>query len=366
MILLLRSFEDGQYDNAHARGVAALVVAGFLSGLAVMSVFMAMTLRSSALSRTPVMPYFASLLGANFLQAIGVILNIKWAMDHSVEEGMVCSLQGGIKQAGNVGTAVWSSVISVCVFRLMFLRFSSSTLFTYLVFGIGWVIIAMIVAIGPLVIQTQDKGPYFGRSGYWCWITDAYPAEQTFLEYFFEFVSAAVSFFLYVGILLRVRGNLVHGTDGWHLRFVPSSERWQLAINRDWADSSVMGLAALLIWYPVTYCILLVPISIARFIQFGGGSIPFAVTIFTDTLFNLQGLANAVLLFGTRKLIPYSTTLITAAPRKVIDISSSEVVGITPFVLSAHPSEDRRLSVAPSLSSIDSRTPVHRMASDLA
>lgn len=63
-----------------------------------------------------------------------------------------------------------------------------------------------------------------------------------------EFLSAGISFVLYIGILLRVRGNLVRSDDGWHLRFVPSSERWQLAINRDWIDSSMMGFAAVLLW----------------------------------------------------------------------------------------------------------------------
>jgi hypothetical protein len=98
-----------------------------------------------------------------------------------------------------------------------------------------------------------------------CWITDAYPKEQTYLEYFWvsllriqchaasqilsqEFMSAGISLILYAGILLRVRGNLVHSSNGWLLRFVPTSERWQLAINRDWIDSSMMGFAAALLW----------------------------------------------------------------------------------------------------------------------
>lgn len=66
--------------------------------------------------------------------------------------------------------------------------------------------------------------------------------------FFQEFVSVGVSFILYVGILLRVRGNLIRRSDGWRLRFVPRSERWQLAINRDWLDSSAMCLAARMLW----------------------------------------------------------------------------------------------------------------------
>lgn len=67
-----------------------------------------------------------------------------------------------------------------------------------------------------------------------------------------EFFSAGISFVLYVAILLRVRGNLVHGSDGWHLRFVPRSERWVLAIRRDWLDSTMMKIAALFVWYALS------------------------------------------------------------------------------------------------------------------
>lgn len=144
-----------------------------------------MVVRPSALSKTHFMPYFVSLLTANLLQAVGGILNVKWAVLQAVEESPVCTVQGFIKQAGNVGTAIWyvleiyasgaihtdistrSLVIAVCVFRLMFLRTPSSPLLNYCVLVLGWVIVVFIVAIGPLAIQSPDKGAYFGPSGYW-------------------------------------------------------------------------------------------------------------------------------------------------------------------------------------------------------
>lgn len=80
--------------------------------------------------------------------------------------------------------------------------------------------------------------------------------------------------------------------------------------------------------------------------------------IFSDTLFNLQGekarlmrihsshgthhfagLVNAILLFTTHRLIPDPSDLPTVAPRKVIDLSSSAAMGITPFILTASESK---------------------------
>lgn len=64
-----------------------------------------------------------------------------------------------------------------------------------------------------------------------------------------------ICFFLHITSLLRVRGNLVHSTDGWHLQIVPRSERWRIAVNRDWVDSSMMQAATMLIWcVPVSIC----------------------------------------------------------------------------------------------------------------
>ena len=104
------------------------MVAGVLSGLAVLLILLVRTLLSWILDtlwkgtidtamqamvfRVPaftmnVMPYFVSLLVANLLQASGAMINAKWISDLAVEPGMLCSLQGGLKQAGNVGTAVW-------------------------------------------------------------------------------------------------------------------------------------------------------------------------------------------------------------------------------------------------------------------
>lgn len=53
------------------------------------------------------MPYFVSLLVANLLQAVGTFMNVRWVTDRMVEPGHYCSFQGGLKQAGNVGMALW-------------------------------------------------------------------------------------------------------------------------------------------------------------------------------------------------------------------------------------------------------------------
>lgn len=171
-----------------------------------------------------------------------------------------------------------------------------------------------------------------------------------------EFVSAGLSFALYTAVLLRVRGNLVRTSGKWTLRFVPHGERWRLAIRRDMVDSSMMQVAARMVWYPVchlarlffalfnngldcqvAYTILLLPVTISRFYAFSGHEVSFRLTIFSDFVFNLQGVVNVALFLATRRFVPDTTTLPLFEPRKRISLSSPEAFGITPFVLPPHP-----------------------------
>ncbi|KAI0937517.1 hypothetical protein AcW1_001625 [Taiwanofungus camphoratus] len=210
-----------------------------------------MTLRSPTYRHTHVVPIFVSLLLANLLQAVATIMDLKWLLDGAVEKGHFCSVQGGIKNAGNVAMALWSFLLSLHVFMLLFLRWRSTKLLCHIILVLGWLLVALVPGIGPLAIQTAERGPYFGPSGYWCWITHNYSKEQTFLEYFFEFISAGFSFILYTAIFLRVRGNLVVIDGKWCIRFVPRRERWLLAVSRDATDSSMMHVAARMVWHPV-------------------------------------------------------------------------------------------------------------------
>ena len=59
------------------------------------------------LGGTRIMPFFVSLLVANILQAIGTLINSEWVNKRNAVSGGLCSAQGGIKQAGNVGIALW-------------------------------------------------------------------------------------------------------------------------------------------------------------------------------------------------------------------------------------------------------------------
>jgi len=176
------------YAPGQAGAVIMLVLAGIFSIIAVIAAliyYLAFVQRRKTFHRTNLAPYLISLLFANVLQAIGTIMNARWVKDGIVVNGSFCEVQGGIKNAANVGTAIWSFTIAVHVFNLLFLRWRTTRTSMIATLVGGWSFVLMIVTLGPFAIATPDRGPYFGVSGNWCWITDNYPEEQTFMEYFF-------------------------------------------------------------------------------------------------------------------------------------------------------------------------------------
>ncbi|KAJ7512348.1 hypothetical protein B0H11DRAFT_1950761 [Mycena galericulata] len=342
-------------------GVICLVSGASLSLLSVSFYFMKhASLRLQNYPNTHINGYFTSLLLANAVQSFGTVLNFKWAADGAVESGLLCSAQGGIKQCGNIATALWSFILALHLFNLLFLRLNSNNTAFWVTIGGGWALVVFIVLLGPIVIQTAEKGPYFGISGAWCWITSNYPREQIFLEYFLEYVSAGCCIFLYTFIILRMRGNLVCQDGKWSLRFPPAGDSWQLSLHRDLIDTAMLQAAQKMVWYPIVYTLFIIPITIARLLQFAGANVPFWATVLTDVIFNLTGFANVLLLIATRKLFPDARELPGfSTARTPMRKSLFTRGGITPFTLERSDSAEQfriqRLQLARAESALSSR-----------
>ncbi|KAL1661391.1 hypothetical protein GGF50DRAFT_105360 [Schizophyllum commune] len=276
-------------------------------------------------------------------------MNFRWVGRGGLVSGNYCSLQGGVKQAGNIATALWSFMIAMHLFNLLFLRVGSTRLGIFLTLFIGYAMVVIFVLVGPSVIETAERGTYFGISGAWCWITTRYRLEQIFLEYFLEFCSAGLGFLLYIAVLLRVRGNIIYSQGKFRVRTVPSGQGWQLAIGRDFLSSAMFAIAKNM----VLYSAILLPISIGRLMKFAGHHIPFWVEIFADCLFNLTGTLtwprvllfdralmtcsclNVVLLVYTDRLFAQAGSVEFRNQRPIsIDLENlAKTGGVTPFTL---------------------------------
>ncbi|KAF8513350.1 hypothetical protein BU17DRAFT_6728, partial [Hysterangium stoloniferum] len=256
---------------------------------------------SNSFTRSPLGGYIISLLFAELIQSAASLLSIKWLVHRGVFPSSVCSIQGALKNAGNVSTALWSLVIASYTFSLIFLKLRIPYwVFWTTILG-GWGLVGFIVLLGPTAIQTVAKGPFWGVSGYWCWIAPAYPVEQFTMEYLFMLVTAVSSLILYTLIFLHLRGNILHSSQSWcRLSFHRTSSPW--ARNTSLADPQIEKVGKSMLLYPLCYVALVLPIAICRWSASFGAAVPFQWTIAADFVFLSSGVVNALLYCLTRRV----------------------------------------------------------------
>ncbi|KAF7323763.1 hypothetical protein MKEN_00597300 [Mycena kentingensis (nom. inval.)] len=336
------------YSVGQRNTVLVLVVCGIISLAAVLGLFGLMIFLSKKEYRhTHFRTYFICLLLANTMQAWGTIMSLKWVVSGEVQDGPHCYAQGGIKQGGHLGAAVWSFVISLHLFNLLFLRYQTSNVAKWAIIAFGWSFTFGLVFIGPVLLQKEAKGNYFGITNLWCWITAAYRIDQIMLEYFFQFLSIALSFFLHIVTWLRVRGNILHVNGKWLWR---SGASWKLGLGRDYTDSAMLQLAQHMIWYPVAYATMVLPAAIARLPALCGmPEIPLWLQALTGAISELSGLVNVILFLVVSRFFPEPQDMPEFAVDRSVaekafgDVQSKEEIvkswGVTPFVLTRPVSE---------------------------
>jgi len=125
------------------------------------------------------------------------------------------------------------------------------------------------------------------------------------------FASAGFSFILYLLVFFKLRGN-INLSNGYKIHF---QRRPKVRVGRTATGTYIMTddrrveshlttVAKQMLWYPIAYTVLVLPIAAARFSAFTGASVPFEVTIFTASVFMLTGFVNAVLFCLTRNVLP--------------------------------------------------------------
>jgi len=249
--------------------------------------------------RTHVAAYFISLLCCGLIQAIGSLYSTRWVYLGAVVLDQSCTTQGVLKQVADVGTALWTFIISVHTFFLLVLEVNPSrfTLFGTLV--AGWSGIFMIVILGPTVLDTTRRGAFFGISGYWCWISDGYSIPRITLDYLFMFLAAFSCFIIHGLIHLRLRGNMT--MEGWRMKF------YKRALERPSGylfEDKGMTIAGQMLLFPIAYSIMISPIAVARFAAWSGRTVPFEATVFCETVFLLAGCINVTLFCTCRQILP--------------------------------------------------------------
>ncbi|KIJ39907.1 hypothetical protein M422DRAFT_68711 [Sphaerobolus stellatus SS14] len=291
--------------------------------------------------------YLISLLICDFLQGTAFMMNYYWARHGCMHAGALCTAQGAMSEVGDLGAAIWSIAISFHTFWLLFMARRPHRMAGPIALSLGWIILIVLPILGPHVIGRPKKGPFYDLSGAWCWIGTGYSTERLLYLYVWVFLALGTSVVIYTLIYLRFANFIVVGESG-RLTFnfrqhssnrnngnktlMGTKARRASATNIagcfGWAkdtndftysgtwtssepttpvhDSSVpvgrhlKQVARRLMWYPIGYAFVVLPVTVCRMAVLAGWSPPFGLHVFAGICFSASGLTNTLLFIFTR------------------------------------------------------------------
>ncbi|KAI0951422.1 hypothetical protein AcW1_008470 [Taiwanofungus camphoratus] len=247
--------------------------------------------------------YTASLLLSNFLGSIAFMLNSHWAEQKVIVRGSLCTAQAVLGEISDVANAYFTGAISIHAFNTLVCHNRMPIWVCVAAVGLGWVL-AIVVGLFPLAVSSQALGPVYGYDGLSCGISLEYPALQVVLSLVPVFLSAIVSMVFFVLIFLILRGTLV--IKGRLKINVDPEVRWSI-INTSGSSREyhcfVIAVVKTMLWYPIAFVGLLLWPSIINLMEVVGCPVAFGFHVFAETCAAMLGLANAVILLNTIRIL---------------------------------------------------------------
>ncbi|KZT36061.1 hypothetical protein SISSUDRAFT_95663 [Sistotremastrum suecicum HHB10207 ss-3] len=252
--------------------------------------------------------YFISLLVSDLIHSVGGLIGIKWVQNAGVIEGAACTAQGMLLQMGDVSSALSIFAITLTTFGVACFPRKSwgcpSSRVAYLVVSLIWSFVFFVVIISFAVHRNKAE-PYYGNTGYWCWIrSPTYWKDGIGLEYAWMWLAGLSNILLYIPaaiIVVKGRKNL-QSNPNHDIEDTSTCDKVSYG-----GDPYARSVALKMSLYPIVYLITITPMSIARYIQFAHPQRPppFEYIIAASFLFSSAGTFNAILFTFTRpNLIP--------------------------------------------------------------
>jgi len=298
---------------AETSAVSASSILGLLSYIA----YSAVSIKRGAPRRWriegPAEVYFLNQLVWDLFQATGGLMNIKWAMDGSVRPGSICSAQGAVKQASDVGAAI--STLIIAIYTIKTLCSSGTThddidgqsareitahsrrhglcLSLKIVAGV-WIVVSLLFGIN---IAADGSYHFYGPTGLWCWIKPEYSVQRTVADFVFMWITAGFNIVIYTILFFYLRGHI-------------TIKGWRISLSDTVNEPIIVGpkkQAYGLLFYPLVYTVAILPLSIARYRTFAHHHVSNGGIIVVDIIYLSNGLFNVLLFSITRPfLLPHS------------------------------------------------------------
>ncbi|KAI9463567.1 hypothetical protein BJY52DRAFT_921209 [Lactarius psammicola] len=279
--------------GASLLSLAAVVVIFVLIGRNVLHYKRALPNGGWKLLQVPADVYMLSLFVYDILQAMGGILDIRWAHDGIVTGGHYCTAQGVTQQIGQLGVALITLIITVHSFVVALWNIGTRARhFALGVVGLASLFTALWVGIGNGVHKN-----FVTPTPYWCWIGPEYKLERLAGEYIWMWIALFASVIMYIPLYFWTKGRLSVDPDKWY-KFRLSESNVGYPQRR-----AALGM----LFYPLAYSLMVLPLSIARWSLFNHKKVSSAATFFGVSMFNLSGAINVLLFLIVRpKLLLFS------------------------------------------------------------
>jgi len=255
-----------------------------------------------------------SMFSSDLIQAIGAVLDVKWAHEGKVYTGGYCTAQGAIQQLGETGVALATLTIAIhTVIVVMWGKLKNQLAVAYIVVAFIWVFVILFVSVG-VSVHTRGSNYYETPTPYWCWIGDGeqYNAERIAGEYFWLWITLFITTFSYIPLFFWARGLVsVSPEHWWKIRFHSNRETEGVQIIDPRQKRRALGMIA----YPLVYSVIVLPLSVVRWITGFGSSthrLPSEATFIVIFIYSLSGAFNTILYLLTRsELLLFGNTAST-------------------------------------------------------
>ncbi|KLO07844.1 hypothetical protein SCHPADRAFT_944915 [Schizopora paradoxa] len=242
--------------------------------------------------------YVLSLFVADVLQSIGSAMSARWVHTGVVEPGHFCTAQGVIQQVGETSVGLATMIIAIHTFLSVWMRVQHRVRTALIVATIPWLFMALFVGIAARKHKDYDE-----PSPFWCWVGPNYKPERIFGEYLWLWLTIFVSMAVYIPLILWNQGLIAIDEKHW----------WKVSWYRkspadaDEKRERPVGSSLKLLAYPVAYSIVVLPLSVVRWITFDEkpceSKVPEAATFAVVFLHGCFGFVNVVLLLTTRQTL---------------------------------------------------------------
>ncbi|KAJ8496606.1 hypothetical protein ONZ51_g997 [Trametes cubensis] len=305
------------YQHGQASSLIAIILFALISLLAIFGVLiryswdplMAFARRrqgtnqhhSRAFFHTQLGAYIASLMLSNAFSSISMVINAQWAADKRVTNGMLCEAQGILTQIGDTGGAYFTGAIAIHTFNTLVLRNKLPVWICLAVSVFGW-LVAILMAATPTWIHNPVLGPIYGLNGLSCGIAENWSILNTLLHLLPILLGSFVSVVFFTLVFLVLRGTVTI-KDGIKLN-LNRQHRWSMSsITTIEYQRFIAAVARSMLWYPFAFNILLLPEIVVGLMESSGLKVPFGALVFASTTGSLLGLANALILCNTLRIL---------------------------------------------------------------